>query len=154
MVATSFARHSKNIVLSKKAAIHRLVNELVAYAHDLGKEDQNDADDQTAHRRLKDLGPLRHSMEQPSGAEQTFAEGQRNDAAHNPKEQVTNQLSRIDEMIGRHMKDGIIAQNGAFDDDRCHGGHNRRTQQGRVHVADDLFEGKDHRGDRSIERGR
>ena len=78
--------------------------------------------------------------------QKTLAKGHRNDASRNPKDQVTNQFGRIDEMIRGYMKNGVVAENGTFYDDRCDGGHNRRTQQGRVHVSDDLFEGKDYRG--------
>ena len=57
-------------------------------------------------------------------------------------------------MIGRHVKQRLVAENRALDDHRGDRGHDGRSEQRRVHVADDLFEGEQDGGDGSVERRR
>ena len=57
------------------------------------------------------------------------------------------------ELIGRHVKQRLVAENRSLDDDRGDGGHDGRAEQRRVQVPDDFLERKQHGGDGGVEGG-
>jgi len=57
------------------------------------------------------------------------------------------------EMVSRHMEERLVAEQRTLHDDRCDGRHHGRSNQRRIHVADDLLQREQHGCHRSIERG-
>ena len=120
-----------------------------------GEYEQHRADDQPADRRLEapasTRGRRRNSAAQ---RQQPLAEQQRDDAADDAERRVGEQLRRMHEVIGRHVKQRLVAENRSLDDDRGDRRDDGRAEQRGVHVADDFFEREQHGGDRRVERRR
>ena len=71
-----------------------------------------------------------------------------------PSAGVAEQLRRVNQVVGRHAEQRLVAEDRTLDDhrrDRC---HHCRPEERRVHVADDLLEREQHGGDRRVERRR
>ena len=83
--------------------------------------------------------------------QQPLAEQQRHDAADDAERRVRDQFRRVHQAIRRHVKERLVAENRALDDD---GGDRRddgRAEQRGVHVADDFLEREQHGGDGRVE---
>ena len=93
----------------------------------------------------------RQAQERAAERQQRLAEQQRDEAADDAERRVGEQLRRVHEVIRRHVEERLVAENRALDDDRRDRGDDGRAEQRRVHVADDLLEREQHRGDRRVE---
>ena len=90
--------------------------------------------------------PRTHAQQQP-------CEDRRDHSAGHSQHRIDGKLRRADQVIFRDIEERIIAERYAQDHPGGCGGQHHAAHHGRVEVAHDLLQGKDHRGQRGIERG-
>jgi hypothetical protein len=77
---------------------------------------------------LDDRRRARQSNEETAQRQKPFAEQERQQATENPERRVREEFRGMHEMVGRHVKQRFVAQNGPLDDHRCDRRHDGRSQ--------------------------
>ena len=152
MVAPSFRKHRISHRPQQQPAVQRLIDVLVADAHDGRRVEQQPPMIRPPSAGCTILVRTGRRRKRRRDRQQALAEHQRDDAADHAERGIGQQLRRMHQPVGRHMKQRFVAQNRALHDDGGDRRDDRRAEQRRIHVADDFLEREQHGGDRRVER--
>ena len=131
---------------SAPSAVERLIDVLVADAHHLRRGRAAAPPMTTADRRLQRCASTAAAAEQrraaPSSPLQKTSE---TTPPTMPERRVGESSAGMHAGDRRHVEERLVAENRALDHDGRDRGDDRRAEQRRVHVADDLLEREEHR---------
>ena len=151
-VATIFSPANNAQKLPGKAAVHGLVDRLVACSHHLrGTQHGNDSDEQSRDGGLKILRPQGECLETGTQRGNARRKQNRSQAAGNSEDGVSDELRRPFQLYCRNSEQRLRSQKPPHDHDARYCGKHHRAQNAGGPTADHFFDHEKHRGDRRVE---
>src|SRR5882724_5117829 len=132
--------------------VQRVADVFIAHAQRLRHDPAHQSHQQTASNRLKRQRPSRRSEKPFAKSQQQSRKRGRNQTASHSKRRVQSKLRRMNQLILRHLKQRMIAEQQLQNCPGSRGSQHHRTQHRRMQVADYFFQRKQNRGQWSIKR--